>query len=258
VKAPENGGKKTWGLGGPAVRLGLRMIKGLAEAHGQKIVQARREPGAYESIDEFHALTELPVAAVSRLSAADAFGSIPKSRRMALGETLALPEERRPLSNPGEKIRNRGKKEPDPMLPGMSMGEEIQADYASSGLSLKGHPVELFRKELAERKVTPAAEVWNHRHGKWIKVAGLVIIRQRPGTAKGIVFETIEDETGIVNLIIRPDVYAIYRQAARNASMVQADGYVERQGKVLHVMVVRLHDLSQWLSDYTLRSRDFH
>jgi error-prone DNA polymerase len=140
----------------------------------------------------------------------------------------------------------------------MSMGEEIRADYASSGLSLKGHPVRLFRDDLNKRHVTTAADIVNKRPGSWIKVAGLVIIRQRPGTAKGIVFATLEDETGIVNIIIRPDVYDLFRAIARSASMIQADGYVERQGKVIHVMAVRLHDLSSWLAEYDLRSRDFH
>jgi len=172
---------------------------------------------------------------------------------MALWETLGLPDERRPLA-PAQP----GTKGSQAMLPLMSMGEEIRADYASAGLSLKGHPVRLFRDELNQRHVTTAADVWNKRPGSWIKVAGLVIIRQRPGTAKGIVFATLEDETGIVNIIIRPDVYDVFRAIARSASMIQADGYVERQGKVIHIMAVRLHDLSSWLAEYDLRSRDFH
>jgi hypothetical protein len=86
----------------------------------------------------------------------------------------------------------------------MTVGQEIHADYGTTGLSLKGHPGQLIRTELTRRKVIPAAEVWNRPHGRWVSVAGVVIIRQRPGTAKAIVFETLEDETGIVNLIIRP------------------------------------------------------
>ena len=144
------------------------------------------------------------------------------------------------------------------MLPGMTADQEIYADYEKIGLSLKGHPVELIREELTRRRVIAAAEVWNRPHGRWIKVAGIVIIRQRPGTAKGIVFETLEDETGIVNLIIRPDIYDRYQPIARSASVIQADGYVERQGQVQHVMVKRLHDLSHLIADCALRSRDFH
>jgi error-prone DNA polymerase len=247
-----NGGKRTWGRDGPAVRLGLRMVKGFATAHAERIMQCRRDVGRFQSIEHFHETTALPVSAITKLSAADAFASVAQTRRLALWETLALPEEQQPLPV------TRRKKMPDPQLPLMTMGEEIQADYTAAGLSLKGHPVQMLRAELAQRKVVPAAEVWNRRHGTWIKVAGLVIIRQRPGTAKGIVFATLEDETGIVNLIIRPDVYERYRPAARSASMVQADGYVERQGEVLHVMAMRLHDLSGWLGGYSLHSRDFH
>ena len=95
-------------------------------------------------------------------------------------------------------------------------------------------------------------------HGRWVKVAGLVLIRQRPGTASGIVFETLEDETGIVNLIVRPDIYERYRPAARHAELLQCDGYLERQGQVVHIMAKRLFDLSGLLHGYRLESRDFH
>ncbi|HWE98119.1 MAG TPA: error-prone DNA polymerase [Tepidisphaeraceae bacterium] len=243
--------KRTWGIGGPAVRLGFRIIKGLREAHARQIVERRHWHGPFHSIDDFHASAELPVSTVAKLSQADAFATLPKSRRAALWETLALPEERVPLGmRPGESAL--------PSLPPMALGQEIHADYGTTGLSLKGHPVQLIRKELARRRVIPAAQVWNRPHGRWVSVAGVVVIRQRPGTAKGIVFETLEDETGVVNLIIRPDVYDRCRDAARNASVLQADGYVERQGQVQHVMAVRLHDLSHLVTDCSLRSRDFH
>jgi error-prone DNA polymerase len=227
------------------------MIKGLQAAHAQQIVERRRQHGPFRSIDDFHAATELPVSAVAKLSEADAFAALPRSRRVALWETLALPEERGPLAMPPAENA-------EPALPLMNLGQEIHADYGTTGLSLKGHPVQLIRTELTRRKVIPAAEVWNRPHGRWVSVAGVVIIRQRPGTAKGIVFETLEDETGIVNLIIRPDVYDRCRNAARNASVLQADGYVERQGQVQHVMAVRLHDLTDLVSNCFLRSRDFH
>jgi error-prone DNA polymerase len=103
-----------------------------------------------------------------------------------------------------------------------------------------------------------AADVTAAQAGRWVKVAGLVLIRQRPGTASGIVFETLEDETGIVNLIVRPDVFDRYRPAARHAGLLQCDGYVERQGQVVHVMAKRLFDLSHLLSGYQFTSRDFH
>jgi error-prone DNA polymerase len=244
--------KRTWGRGGPALRLGFRLIKGFSSSHAEQIVQRRLQRGPFRSIDDFHATTKLSVIAVAKLSEADAFASLPKTRRIALWETLALPEERAALSRPCEE------NPAAPMLPGMTKSEEIHADYEKIGLSLKGHPVELIRKELSRRKVIRACEVQNRPHGRWISVAGLVIIRQRPGTAKGIVFETLEDETGIVNLIIRPDIYERYQPIARGASVIQADGNVERQGKVQHIMVKRLRDLSHLIADCVLRSRDFH
>ena len=134
-------------------------------------------------------------------------------------------------------------------------------DYSTSGLSLKRHPVALVRKELSERKIITAAELADEDrspHGRWVKVAGLVLIRQRPGTASGVVFVTMEDETGVANLILWPQTYDRYRVAARHSVVLQCDGYVQRQGKVVHVLARRLYDLSHLLEGYEMRSRDFH
>jgi error-prone DNA polymerase len=131
-------------------------------------------------------------------------------------------------------------------------------DYATTSLSLKRHPIALVREQLNSLKIRTAAQIAQTDAGKWVKVAGLVLIRQRPGTASGVVFETLEDETGVVNLIIRPDVFERYRPAARHAGLLQADGYVERQGQVVHIMAKRLFDLSHLLSGYQFSSRDFH
>ena len=98
----------------------------------------------------------------------------------------------------------------------------------------------------------------NAPQDRWVKVAGLVLIRQRPGTASGVVFETLEDESGIVNLIVWPQVYDRYRPAARHAGLLQAEGYVQRQGQVVHVIAKRLVDLSELIRGYELHSRDFH
>jgi error-prone DNA polymerase len=251
--APSDAGpdKQNWGRAGPAVRLGLRLVKGLSAAPADRIAECRRESGPFRSIDHFQEVTQLSVRVIAKLSEADAFASLPKTRRHALWETLALPEERPPLPMA---LRE----ETIPMLPTQTYGQEIQADYSTCGLSLKGHPVEIVRKELAQLQVVPAAKVWQRPHRSWVSVAGIVLIRQRPGTAKGIVFETLEDETGIVNLIVRPDVYEQYRSVARHASLLQADGYVERYGQVQHVLAIRLYDLSDVLTGYLLRSRDFH
>jgi error-prone DNA polymerase len=247
-------GPRTWGHRGPAVRLGFRMIKGLQIAHAKRIVQ-HRPLAQFHSIDHFHQLTNLPITAVTKLAEADAFGSLSKTRRPALWDTLALPEERPPLPAAEESALPNAA---PTALPLMSAGEEILADYGTVGLSLKGHPVGIIRAELDQRKIVSAAEVWNRPAGKWVSVAGVVLIRQRPGTASGIVFVTLEDETGVVNLIVRPAIYERYRPAIRYAGLLQADGIIERHGLVQHVMAVRLHDLSGVLSGFVHRSRDFH
>jgi len=249
---PATSTKQNWGCGGPAVRLGFRMIRGLHKVHAERIVECRRERGGFESIDQLHEVTTLPISAVTKLAEADAFASLARSRRPALWDTLALPDEIAPLKSVAEKETL-----PAP-LPAMTDGQEISADYASIGLSLKGHPLALVRHQLEMMGIIPAANLAGTPSGEWVKVAGLVLVRQRPGTASGIVFVTLEDETGIANLIVRPDVYERYRPAARHAGLLQAEGRVEKQGKVIHVLAARLTDLS-WMSiDSEVRSRDFH
>jgi error-prone DNA polymerase len=246
----EKSDKRNWGVGGPSLRLGFRQIKGFREVHAVKIVECRESVGRFESIDHFHAVTSLPVSAVSNLAEADAFGSLSANRRTALWKTLALPEERTPIIGiPTES---------QPLLPFMPLKEEVLLDYRTIGLSLKSHPLALLRAELAARGVITSAQLADTPGGRWVKLAGLVLVRQRPGTASGIVFETLEDETGVVNLIIRPPVYERYRSAARHAGLVEARGYVERQGQVIHVMVVRMEDISDSLAGFQLHSRDFH
>jgi error-prone DNA polymerase len=244
-------GKSEWGLGGPAVRLGFRMVKGLQSAFARRIEEARKRCGRFESVDHFHETVGLQASAVMKLAEADAFESLPKTRRPALWDALALPDERPPMP-----IAKPDDSEEMSLFP-MTSGEEILADYGTVGLSLKGHPVAIVREELKKRRIISAADVWKKDPGRWVSVAGIVLIRQRPGTASGIVFITLEDETGIVNLIVRPNVYERYRAAARHASLVQADGYIERQGKVQHIMTARLVDLTDVLSGFVHPSRDF-
>jgi error-prone DNA polymerase len=131
-------------------------------------------------------------------------------------------------------------------------------DYSTTHLSLKQHPVALVREALTSNKVLAARDANSLPHGRWVKVAGLVLIRQRPGTASGIVFITLEDETGVVNLIVRPNVFEQYHAAARHAGLLQCDGYIERQGQVVHVMAKRMFDRSELIRGFELSSRDFH
>jgi error-prone DNA polymerase len=200
-----------------------------------------------------HRLTGLPVSVMRRLAEADAFESLALTRRQALWHVMRLSDEELPLWE----CANSGDEEIPVALPVMPIGQEVMTDYATGGLSLKAHPCALIRQQLDARRIITAAELVKLDRG-WVRVAGLVLIRQRPGTASGIVFETLEDETGVVNLIVRPDIYERFRPAARYAGLLECHGYVERQGKVVHVMAKRLFDLSPLLSGYPLESRDFH
>jgi error-prone DNA polymerase len=140
----------------------------------------------------------------------------------------------------------------------MSLGQEVLSDYATTGLSLKRHPIALVRPELARLGIRRAKDVVSLGHGSRVSVCGLVLIRQRPGTASGIVFITLEDETGIVNLIVRPKLYERFRSAARHSAVLQCDGTLERRGDIVHVMARRLIDRSQILAGLDISSRDFH
>ena len=268
------GGKQSWGVSGPAVRLGFRQVKGMREDQARQIVEARGRHGRFRAVTQLHQLTRTPAAALRRLAEADAFGSLGLSRRQALWQVLKLKDE--PLSlfdppapsclragacpEPAERVPSCLFSPDDPPvpLPPMPLGQEVMTDYATAGLSLKRHPVALVRAELSRQQVVTAAEVLNTPNGKWVRVAGLVLIRQRPGTASGVVFETLEDETGVTNLILWPRIYDRFRPAARHALLLRADGQVQRQGQVVHVLAKRLHDLSHLLSGYDQRSRDFH
>jgi error-prone DNA polymerase len=244
-----NGDPSTWGATSPALRLGLRMISGLGESSATAIVTARAA-GPFTSIPHFHHATGLPHTTVQRLADADAFGSVARTRRPAAWDALGLPDTPT-IALPDDPA--------PPTLPFMPLGQEVMADYATTSLSLKCHPVALVRDQLTARGLVTTADLHDEKlTGRWVRVAGLVLVRQRPGTASGIVFMTLEDETGVANLIVRPKIYDQYRPAARHALLLQADGRVERHGPVVHLLVFRCHDLGHLLQGYQTRSRDFH
>jgi error-prone DNA polymerase len=252
VSAASGKDKSTWGRGGPAVRLGFRLIKGMRPLHAEVIVESRRQCRTFNSIGQFHEATGLPRSAVELLAQADAFTSIPRNRRTALWQTMALSDEQIPLFAEQKAEHN----EPAVALPTMPLKEEVMIDYACSGLSLKRHPVAFVRSQLADRKIITTVELKGHDK-QLVSVAGLVLNRQRPGTASGIVFVTLEDETGVANLIIRPDIFDRFSLAARRAYLLQADGRVQSEGQVIHVLVQRLVDLSKLLANQEFHSRDF-
>ncbi len=146
-------------------------------------------------------------------------------------------------------------------LPEIAELKKVVQDYGAVGLSLKNHPVWFIRPMLRSRGAVPAEEIRDEArwpHGASVAVGGLVLVRQRPGTASGIVFMTIEDETGSANLIVRPHVYERYRKAARHGVVILARGTVERQGDVVHVLVRSLENADTAVGEFAARSRNFH
>jgi error-prone DNA polymerase len=227
----------------------------MREVFAEKIVRAQQQEGRFESISHFHRSTALPTHVIRRLAESDAFTSLGLSRRQALWEALELKDIESPLFDP---LRASVPSCLRASLSPMPLPQEVRIDYETTSLSLKQHPVALVRETLSQQRILAARDANALKHGTWVKVAGLVLIRQRPGTASGIVFITLEDETGVVNLIVRPNIYDKYRPAARHAALLQCDGYIERQGQVVHIMAKRMFDRSELIRGYEISSRDFH
>jgi error-prone DNA polymerase len=234
-----------------ALRLGFRMLHGFSERHAERIVAAR-EGGMFQSMDDLSRRTRLTRSVLSRLSQAGAFGSLAMDHRESLWKSLAQDSTPLPLLDSLEEER-----EAPVGLPAMSSAEKVLEDYRGVGLSLRAHPMSFFRERLAERGVIPAAELKTTPNGRPVQVAGIVLVRQRPGTAKGITFVTLEDESGSANLIVRPDVWKRFRTAARGATVLLAYGRLQRQEGVIHVLTSRLENLSEWMESLGPQSRDF-
>jgi error-prone DNA polymerase len=230
-----------------ALRLGLRTIRGLAKADGEAIMHARRP---FVSFTDLVKQTGLGSGALKKLARGDAFRSLHFDRRSALWQ--ALPQgERLPL------FENIQTDEPPPPLPEMAPFQEVLADYKWLGMTLRRHPISFLRPYLDDLQVAPAARLPEMPTDCRLQVAGIVVMRQRPSTAKGITFVTLEDETGMVNLIVHQEVWERYRRAARTATVMLAHGRLERQGQIIHVLVSKLEDLTDRLRELTVSSRDF-
>ncbi len=243
----------TASTGDLALRLGLRMISGLREDDAQTIVTARMD-GPFISVAEFTRRTQLGSATVTRLSQADAFHSLNQDRRSALWQALA--QERRPLDQP---LFDSLDTEDDcaSELPEMPLEQQVVEDYQTVGLSLKSHPISFHRERLDELQIVPNADLKNRHNNQYLRVAGLVILRQRPSTAKGITFVTIEDETGPANLVVKQNIWERYYNTARRSPAWIAHGKLEKKNGVIHVVVNRLEDLSERLTQLGTTSRDF-
>ncbi len=235
-----------------ALRLGLRLLRGLSEEHGRAIEVARNRGGRFRDFEEFARRTGLPRAALQLLSRGDALSSLNTSRREAYWKALPV-REALPLVDAAGGVPD----EAPPELPLLSAQEEVVADYSAAGLSLRQHPVSFLRGRLNELRAVSAERLRELESDRRVKVAGLVLMRQRPSTAAGITFVTLEDETGTVNLVVYPNVWQQFRPAARFAGVLLATGRLQREGDIIHVVCERLDDLSALLQDLDSRARDF-
>jgi error-prone DNA polymerase len=227
-----------------AVRLGFRMVKGLSEAHASRLVDARGER-PFAGVAECFDRTLIPPSVLERLAEADGFSDLGLDRRQALWAVRGLGPAPLPLfaAAGGERVA-----EPATALVPMGEGAEVVEDYRATGLSLRRHPVFFLRPELAAEGAVPCAELAASRPGRRVTVAGLVLLRQRPGSASGVTFMTLEDETGEANLVVWPDLFARQRRIVITASLLACTGRVQREKSVIHVIADRLVDFSSLLA----------
>ena len=241
-----NGARRETGNERFALRLGLRRIRGMKEADADLVTAARGE--GYRSPRELWRRAGIPPSVLSRLARADAFTSMGLDRRQAAWAVRAM-SEAGPLplfDSPGGGSPGGRENRLEPALPVMSAGEQVAADYRTTGLSLKHHPVALLRGRLAERGVLPAKALEGLNDGDRAVVAGIVLTRQRPG--KGIVmFVTLEDETGTANLVVFPSVYEHQRRETLTARLMLCRGKVQKVDGVIHVIAERVHSFNDWL-----------
>ncbi|MDY8109096.1 error-prone DNA polymerase [Fulvimarina sp. 2208YS6-2-32] len=231
-----------------AVRLGFRQVKGLSQAD-MAILIARRGAG-YDSVRDVWLRTGLKRAVIERLAEADAFACLGLSRRDALWAVRALDPkgaaERLPLFESAATKDLQA--EPDAHLPPMRPGEEVVNDYRFLSLSLKAHPVSFVRGVLAARRVRDNQSLASLRSGTWVDVSGLVLVRQRPGSAKGVIFITIEDETGVANIIVWPKVFEEFRPLVLGARFIRVSGTMQSDRGVIHVVARTIEDLTPLLA----------
>jgi error-prone DNA polymerase len=230
------------------LRLGLRQVKGLREEDMQVLVSMRKEK--YTALNELRD-AGVPEAALEKLADADAFRSIGLDRRQALWEVT---NKDRPIALfAGRHDEEAGEK---PSLPTMTLSEHVVQDYAATALSLKAHPVSFIREKLVQLRIVSAKELTMAADGTLLQVAGLVLVRQRPGTAGGICFMTIEDETGFANLVIFEKLFDQYRKEILQSRLIMVEGRLQREGEVIHVIVRRCYDLSGLLRQLTAAESD--
>ncbi|MEY9199424.1 error-prone DNA polymerase [Sinorhizobium fredii] len=243
-----------------AVRLGMRLVRGLATADAARIVAARADE-PFASVDDMWRRSGVPVASLVELAEADAFlPSLRLERRDALWAIKALRDEPLPLFTAAAEREARAiaeQQEPAVELRQMTAGHNVVEDYGHTGLTLRQHPLRFLRRDLIKRRIVTCAEAMTARDGRWLMAAGLVLVRQRPGSAKGVMFITIEDETGIANIVVWPKLFERSRRVVLGASMMAINGRIQREGEVVHLVAQQLFDLSTDLSSLAERDGEF-
>jgi error-prone DNA polymerase len=227
-----------------AVRLGLRQVRGLSNADGAAIASARGTT-PFASVEDVWRRSGVARGAVEKLAEADAFHAFGADRRQGLWTVRGLGETPLPLFAAADRaaasISPEGI-EPAVALRPLTDGREVVEDYRALQLSLRAHPLTFLREELTRRGVTRCADLAGIRDGRHVEVAGIILIRQKPGSAKGVLFITIEDETGIANGILWPDRFEAQRRTVMTASMIGMKGQVQKEGEIIHVICNRIID----------------
>jgi error-prone DNA polymerase len=223
------------------VRLGFRQVKGIRSEDASILVTARKT--------KFISILELKQAGLSdamleRLAEADAFQSMDQDRRKALWNATTKDDQINSLFSTSN---SNSSSEDEVELPEMALSEQVVHDYAATSLSLKAHPVSFVRQDLQQLRSISAIELQGLKIGEIIKIAGLILVRQRPSTASGICFITIEDETGNANLVAYPQLFDKYRKEIIQSRLLMVEGKVQREGEVIHVIVTRCFNLSRLL-----------
>jgi error-prone DNA polymerase len=236
--------------GEPALRLGLRLVGGLSVAGAERLVAARSD-GPWRHVTEMARRCALDRGDLGALADAGALRGLAGHRHRARWEVAGVEE---PSALFGDSVPAEG----IPLLRRPTEGQDIAADYRSMHLSLERHPMSLLRPRLQREHIHAAADLWQLGHGSRARFAGLVINRQRPGSARGVTFVTLEDETGHANIIVWKQVAERQRRALLGSRLMEVTGRVQREGDVLHLVAERLRDRSSLLGDLLLRSRDFH
>jgi error-prone DNA polymerase len=233
-----------------SVRLGFRQVKGLREEDMLLLVAMRNE--GYRNVDQLRTVG-VPEAALEKLADADAFRSLGADRRMALWEVSALADH--PIGLFDGQLSETSL-EIEVTLPHMTRGEHVVQDYISTGLSLKDHPVGLVRPALTRMRNTRVCDLAKFKDGDYVALAGLITVRQRPGTAKGVLFMTMEDETGSANLVVWEKLFNRYRKEIVQSKLLMATGKLQVAEGVTHLVVHRCFNLSVLLQTLTTAGND--